>query len=146
MTTNLDNIAPETLATIQKAISVSLAGRRPEPGTHAVQNVVTFEVSGEVRVSEDSERTPTTSVPLKATLALFMKYAGVTGPAALAALERAMREAIEADRKGAVTVAEVADLEAVEAKVVASMQALPKVPKKGAVSVKKGFAVKAVAL
>jgi hypothetical protein len=138
---SIDRIDPATLATIAKAIKVSLACRRPEAGLHTVAESIAFDISGEVNVSEDSERTPTVSVPLLPTLALFLRYSGCTGPAAVAALERAMREAIEADAKGEDAVREVADIEAAEARVVAAMQALPKVPKKGAVTVRKGYKV-----
>jgi hypothetical protein len=141
---SIDQIDPATLATIAKAIKVSLASRRPAPGVHEVAECVTFDIVSEVKVSEDSERTPTVSVPLLPTLALFIRYSGVTGPTALRALERAMREAIEAGEGATEAIAEVADIEACEARVVAAMQALPKVPKKGAVSVRKGYQVKAV--
>lgn len=139
--TDLNRIDPATLATIAKAIKVSLACRRPEPGVHDVAEAITLSVAGTVSVSADSERTPTVSVPLLPTLALFMRYSGCTGPAAVAALERAMREAIETDTEAAPALREVADIEAAEARVIAAMQALPKVPKKGAVTVRKGWKV-----
>lgn len=138
---DINDIDRATLATIAKAIKVSLGAHRPAAGTHDVAESITFDVTGQVNVSEDSERTPTVSVPLLPTLALFMRYSGCTGPASLAALERAMREALEAGTDSGEAIAEVADIEAAEARVVDAMQALPKVPKKGAVTVRKGFKV-----
>ena len=52
-----------------------------------------------------------------------------------------MPEAIETDTEAAPALREVADIEAAEARVIAAMQALPKVPKKGAVTVRKGWKV-----
>ena len=139
--TSLDNIDPATLATIAKAIKVSLAGRRPDVGKHEVNETLTLRVSGQVTRAADGERTPTSDIPLKATLALFMRYSGVTGPAALAALERAMREAIEDGEQGASAISEIHEIDSAMDRVKATLAALPKVPKKGAVTVRKGFTV-----
>ncbi|HEY9818671.1 MAG TPA: hypothetical protein V6D20_23120, partial [Candidatus Obscuribacterales bacterium] len=63
------------------------------PGTYVVDEVVAFRVTGTVKVGEDESYVPTTSVPTKAALALFMRYSGCTGPRAMEALARAMTEA-----------------------------------------------------
>lgn len=109
------------------------------PGTYEVDEVVAFRVTGTVKVGEDETYTPTTSVPTKAALALFMRYAGVTGPHAMEALARAMREAaaLGTDAKAAKIIAEMHDVDATEAKVIASLEALPKATRKGKVSVSK---------
>ena len=117
------------------------------PGTYEVDEVVAFRVTGTVKVSEDETYVPTTSVPTKAALALFMRYAGCTGPHAMEALARAMREAAElgTDAKAAKVVAEMHDVDATMAKVVASLEALPPATRKGKVSCSK-VSVKATAL
>lgn len=98
--------------------------------------VVSLRVAGRLRVGEDHDHTPTAEIPLKATLALFVRYCGVTGDAALAALERAMTEAVALSKDAASSLREVADLDAAEGRVLATLAKLPKVPRKGAVTVK----------
>lgn len=94
-------------------------------------------VVGYVRVGDDYETTPTTSVPLKETLALFVKYCGVTRNAALAALENAMRDAIEATGKGKGALLEMMpELNKIMAQVEATLAKLPPRTCKGAVTAK----------
>lgn len=129
---------PATVAALAKLASDRAKKGRADlkAGAYSFSEDITLHVEGTVLVSEDETYVPTTSVPTKATLALFMRYAGVTGPAALEALKRAMTEAIELDSKAAGALAEMADIEATEAAVVAGMEALPKKTRKGKVNVK----------
>ena len=114
-----------------------------EPGEYAVDDVVTFQVQGSIRVSEDETYTPTTHLPTKVVLALFMRYSGVTGVNAERALVRAMTEALElssmedaSERKSAETaIRELADLSAAEERVRSSMDALPRQRRRGKVNV-----------
>lgn len=102
------------------------------PGKHTVDAVVTLTIHGTVTVGESTFYRPTASIPLKSALALFMRYSGVTGPAAMNALVRAMSEAVttpEAELR------EIADLEAAEAQVRAGLERLPLAPRAGAVKV-----------
>ena len=91
-------------------------------------------IKGMVRQGEASQYIPTTSIPIKMALALFVRYCGVTRDAALAALVQAMREALATGEKGADTIAEVALLDEAEAKVVAAIGQLPKKTRSGQVT------------
>ncbi len=68
-------------------------------GRHEVKNLV-VEINGHINVAEDETYTPTAEIPIKATLALFMRYCGVTRDAAAKALVRAMNDAIDAQETG----------------------------------------------
>ena len=114
-----------------------------EPGDYTVGREVTLRVDGTVKVSADEDYTPTVAIPLKATMALFMRYAGVTGPAAMDALERAMTEALslsaltgKAKKDAETAIHELADLSAAEAKVRKGLDALPTKTRMGKVAVK----------
>jgi len=126
-----------TAALAKELEKLATSGRNSLPvGKHTVDATVTLHVEGRVTVSADGDYLPTTSIPLKATLALFMRYAGVTGPLAMDALIKAMSEAITLDEEAVALLAEVADLDAAEAKVRAGLDALPRKPRKGNVTVK----------
>lgn len=103
------------------------------PGTYKVDT--TLRITGTINVGQDSEVTPTTSIPLKETLALFYAYCGVTGAAAEAALLRAMQTAISQDGKGKGELA--ATLPVVNqmmARVESGLATLPKVKRNGPVT------------
>lgn len=68
-----------------------------KPGTYHLDEVV--RVKGEFTISEDYLKTPTASIPLLETLALALKFAGITGPAAENAIINAVTEAIENKEK-----------------------------------------------
>ena len=105
-------------------------------GRHTVNEMVTLKVQGTVNVSEDTEATPTASIPIKTALALFMRYSGVTGPMAMDLLVRAMSDALAMGKDTAENLAEVVDLDRAMATVTAKLAELPKVSKKGPVNVK----------
>jgi len=112
-------------------------------GEHEIDTEITLAIKGKVNVSADEEYTPTVKVPLKVTLALFTRYSGVTGPAAMKALTKAMTEALAIekmtgpDKKNALkAIGEIADLEAAEAQLDAALFELPKANRVGKVNVK----------
>jgi len=74
------------------AAKCKTARQKIEVGTHAVDCNV--HITGTLTVCEDEEYTPTASIPLKAALALFVRYSGATRDAAIKAMERAMIEAL----------------------------------------------------
>lgn len=126
-----------TAALAKELEKLAKEGRDELPvGTHEVSATVTLHVEGTVKVGADGTYTPTTSIPMKAAFALFMRYSGITGPAAMDALTRAMTEALTLGKDAEATLAELADLEAAEAKVRAGLDALPAQTRKGAVAVK----------
>lgn len=137
--------SPVLTAALAKALErQAKAGRdRLEPGTHRVNTEVTLSVRGTVKVGEDEEFIPTVAFPHKLTMALFMRYAGATGPNAMKALVRALSEALDINRlpeaqKEAklAAIREVADLAVAEEAVRESLADLPKATRRGRVSVK----------
>ena len=114
-----------------------------EPGEYNLLDQVTLDVSGTLRVGEDHDYQPTTSIPLKVALALFVRYSGATGQNAMNALVRAMGEALEIEampKKEKTTaieaIRELADLEEAEQTVRTGLALLPPRPRKGTVTVK----------
>jgi hypothetical protein len=75
---------------------------QPEPpvGSVDVNEILTLEVKGTVKKAEDYERTPTVSIPLKATLALVLEKSGITRDRSMAILVEAMNEALQAQEQG----------------------------------------------
>ncbi|MCH8312582.1 MAG: hypothetical protein IID17_06315 [Nitrospinae bacterium] len=123
------------------AEKAAAARQELEVGVHSVEAQVVVSLTGQVEVKEDLEYTPTTSIPHKATMALFMRYAGITGPAALKALVRALTESMEIAQLGKkakedrlAAIRELADLETAEAAVREGLAALPKATRNGAVT------------
>lgn len=105
------------------------------PGIYPINTTV--KVVGQIKVGEDSEYTPTVSIPLKETLALFIKYCGATREAAIAALVKAMQDSLAVDGKGQGALIEAMPiLEQTMATVEATLAKLPKQPRKGAVTCK----------
>lgn len=118
-------------------------------GEHVIEGDITLSYNGVVKVCEDESYTPTTAIPLKTALALFLRYSGVTGPAANTALIKAMTEALEIERltgkakKDAVeAIREVADLDAAEEAVRQGLAELPEATRKGKVNAKVKVEVK----
>jgi hypothetical protein len=107
-----------------------------KPGDYKIDTEVRLHVEGTLQVAEDHEYTPTTSIPWKTTLALFVRYAGITREHALRGLVQAMTEALKADEGAEELVAALADLDEAEAEVQASLDELPKQERRGAVSAK----------
>lgn len=139
------NLNPQIVAALAKCLEKEAkAGREGlAPGDYKIDAEVTLGVRGSVAVSADEEYTATTHIPLKPTLALFMRYSGITGQAALDALVRAMNDALALDalpakeRKTAeASIRELADLDAAEERVLAGLAAMPTATRKGKVVVK----------
>ena len=93
-------------------------------------------IKGSLNVNHDEPYIPTIHIPLKATLALFIRYCGVTRDAAEAALIRAMTEALNHDQKGEDTILAEMEEQVIEAcmeRVTALTSALPPQTRKGKV-------------
>ena len=122
---------------IEKLAKTEEAREAVKPGAYNLDQEVVIHLSGSLKVGEDSEYTPTTSIPYKTALALFLRYSGITGPAAMTALVKAMTDAIQLGAEGeesAEIVAAIADIEAAEKAVQAGLDKLPKKTKAGAVT------------
>ena len=64
-------------------------------GKHHVDDVLTVRIFGTVEKRADTEASPTVSIPLIPTLALFWEKSGITRDAALNLLREAITEAIQ---------------------------------------------------
>jgi hypothetical protein len=136
MTTNLTSV--ELLALSKHFADLAKEENARENislGTHRVSAELVLKVAGTVNVGADEEYQPTAKIPLKTTLALFMKYSGFTGAHALATLEKAMKEASELGEDAAEKMSEMADLAATEKKVSKMLAKLPKATRAGKVKV-----------
>jgi len=81
-----------------KGAALKTARAKLTLGVHQIDTTV--DIKGTIEVLEDEDYTPTAEVPIKATLALFLRNCGVTRKAAAAALLRAMSDAIAANEVG----------------------------------------------
>jgi hypothetical protein len=106
-----------------------------KPGPHHVDVMV--HVKGDVQVGEDYLRTPTVAIPLKATLAFFIRRMGITREAAKQALIEAMTEALKEGVKGEdVILSSFPEVTEAMEHVNSMTAALPKAPCKGPVTAK----------
>jgi hypothetical protein len=124
---------------IEKLAKTEEAREAVKPGAYNLDQEVVIHLSGSLKVGEDSEYTPTTSIPYKTAMALFLRYSGVTRDAAMNALVKAMTDAIKLGAEGeesAELVAAMADIAEAEATVQKGLDALPNKTKLGAVTQK----------
>ena len=134
---SMKSINTAALVAAQKAIATELKSRADmEPDTYIVTDTLTLDLKGSIVVNPEEKYTPTISIPLKVTLALFVRYSGITGAAALSALEKAMAEALTLGDKAEESVRELADIAQAEKKVKAMLGELPKDTRKGKTIVK----------
>ena len=137
-----DDVETLALAKAIKEKALKDARKNLTVGTHNVD--VTAHISGTITVGADEEFIPTVCVPLKAAMALFIRYCGITRNAAETALVKAMTEALNNAQRGAETVDTVAGaiseeesiIAACEAQVTKMMGALPKQTRSGKVTTK----------
>ena len=109
-------------------------------GEHSLDEVITLHVRGGVKVGKNTEYRPTGEIPTKLAFALFIHYSGITGPAAMKALVKALKQAAELaalpekelETKLA-AIREVADLAQAEAEVTKGLAQLPLKTRNGTV-------------
>ncbi len=85
---------------LAKAAETLAKGQVLAVGVHPVDVTLQVHITGRIRKDADQDYTPTIAIPLKASLALALHYAGVTREKAKEILTRAMTEAIRLDEKG----------------------------------------------
>jgi len=102
-------------------------------GEHNVDATVTVKINGSISVGEDFPAKPTSSIPWKTAMALFVRYSGATGETAMNALVRAMSEAIQADEEAEKLILKSVDLEKAVKLVEKKLEDLPKKNKPGVV-------------
>lgn len=128
----MKSIPTTALVALHKALETELKTREDlVPGTYIVSDSVSLDLKGSVVVNERELYTPTISIPLKVTLALFMRYSGITGQHALDALEKAMTESLKLDKKAQKSIIELTTLDKCEEKITAMLGELPKSERKG---------------
>jgi hypothetical protein len=129
-----------TLLALAKLLEHEAKTKRPKvrAGDYALDQDILLHVEGTLHVGDDHEYTPTTSIPWKTTLALFVRYAGITREHALRGLVQAMQAALaaESDESAEELIEALADLDEAESEVQASLSELPKQNRKGAVVAK----------
>jgi hypothetical protein len=114
------------LAAVAPSLTKLAKGARGDlaPGTYELDEIVEVRVKGTLKVGEDFEQRNMGKVPMYETLARALHNAGVTGPAALKAIEKAMREALE-DGGPVEGLANTDAIKAVEAQVRERFASLP---------------------
>ena len=124
---------------LSKAVAdkvVKQARTSVHPGAYNVD--LTVNVKGNLTVNPEETYIPTIAVPLKATLALFVRYCGCTREVALSNLVRAMTDALNADEKAEAAVKNAISedqevIDEAERRVLAAMAALPPKTRNGKV-------------
>lgn len=136
---SLKNMDPVLIAALSKSLAdASKQTRDTVPvGEHNLDEVVTLHVTGAVSVSADTEKAPTSSIPMLPTLALLLKRMGVQREKAMTMIFEVMKEALELGKDAtAELLAETGVAEAEEALKEQVIARLPKTPVKGQVRVK----------
>jgi hypothetical protein len=127
------------LATALADVSKKLvkANGKVKPGVHRIDTTVLVRVSGTVTKLPDTEKVPTVSIPLKATLALALQKAGVQRDNIAAILVESMTEALNMGEQGEARIADnLKDVEEAMQRVSAITHDLPKTPVSGATNCK----------
>lgn len=112
---------------------------KPAAGEFEFDQTFMVSLKGTAKLLADEDYTPTANIPMKDALALFLRYAGVTGPAAMDALVKAMTEAAEigalptdkAKKERRAAIREIADLDEAEKLVNKKLGELPLATRKG---------------
>lgn len=132
-------MTPALIAAIAKNSSDAAKDGRGnlEVGSHVVDTTITLHVKGTVNVSEDTEKVPTCSIPVKEVLALFIARAGFTREHSVALLKECLTAALNKGVEGQGAIEAAADIDSEFKATVAELtKSLPKTPVKGTVKVK----------
>ena len=133
----LNNISTQTLLALSKAIESEVKTRQAVmPGNYNINDTVSLCVNGTLTKCEDEVYTPTIKIAHKVAMALLVRHCGITGKAALTALENAMKMALEADDKSEEYISAMADIESAENRLKESLEALPKAVRSGKTLIK----------
>lgn len=109
-----------------------------EPGSHYISEAFVVRIRGRVEKADDQWVTPTVSIPLVTTLALFWEKCGVDRDKAMALLREAISEAMELGEKEDFRIKQQIDdvNEAIGAVRKQLLQRLPKMPRSGKTTTK----------
>lgn len=125
-----EQVAPGTYKNVVLTATISVDG----------QTATSIVTAAEMVVGEDEEYTPTTSIPLLATLAIALRMAGVQRGNIKAVLVAAATEALQKGEKVSDALELKADLDDAMKMVTDAMEALPKKTRAGKVALKKAQA------
>lgn len=137
------NISPTYALAIQQAVKKGLdaevARAEIEPGVYkSIKANLTIEVD-EMRVAPDTDRAPTASIPLLPTCALLLKRMGVQREEALDILKDVMTQALDMGKDATQSLLSETGVAEMEKRLKDEViNKLPRVPTKGAVTVKPG--------
>lgn len=135
---DIKNIPAPTLAFLADLLAKAAEKQRDElaPGAYDLDEIVTLKLEGTVKVSADTERAPTCSIPLLPALALMVKRMGVQREKALDLLREVMTEALKLGKDASEELlAETGVAEAQKQLKDEVISKLPKTPAKGMVRV-----------
>lgn len=126
---------PEEILAMSKAFAKKATDTARDTLTSGVYPIdFLVRVHGSLTVAEDTEKTPTVSIPVKEVLALFVARSGATRAASLALLERCLTDALNISTKGSGAIEELEVVDAAfEQATTALLSRLPKTPVRGAV-------------
>lgn len=136
--TNISAIAAMAIGKAMSKGDMDAARAAILPGEHLVD--MTVSIKGKLTIGEDYESTPTTSIPLKETMALLLKRMGFQRDTAIVILKEVFKEALIIKGKGKGALTDNADIELANAvnETMAIVEddflaTLPKVTKSGVV-------------
>jgi hypothetical protein len=95
---NNENIVALAKLVNEKSVQYIAARKATAVGRHEVD--FTVRVQGSINVNADTDKAPTVSIPLLETLALTLRYCGITREHAKALLTKILRQAIAANGMG----------------------------------------------
>lgn len=135
---------------LKKTLDTKTARDEVEPGVYRDLRVdLTVEVA-EMRVAPDTDKAPTSNIPLLPTIALLLKRMGVQRDEAIQILRDVMTEALALGKNASKSLLDETGVAEMEERLRSEViEKLPRVPVKGAVTVKpedvvmtlKGFSV-----
>ena len=130
--TSLNDLTTLALARAVSNKADAAAREGVGPGTYDID--ITVRVRGTLAVAEDTDKTPTVSIPMKEVLALFIARSGCTREHSLNLLRECMTEVLHHGATGQGAVAAAADIAAEHQRAVSEMlKTLPRTFVAGAV-------------
>ena len=122
---------------VKKGLDAKNAREETTPGVYRDMVLdVTIEVD-EMRVAPDTDKSPTTSIPLLPTCALLLKRMGIQREEALDVLKEVMQQALDLGKDATQTLLDETGVAEMEKRLKNEVIAeLPRVPVKGAVTLK----------
>lgn len=138
-TTDVTNLSAPTLALLGKIVAKAAEARRDDlaPGKYEIDEILTLKLEGAVKVSPNTDKASTSSIPLLPALALFVRRMGLQRDRALTVLCEVMQEALSLGEDAATELLAETGVDEAQERIRAEVIAkLPRTPVKGSVQVK----------